>query len=75
MLLQRTMESEDPDDCRETFIEEVNEVREEPVEFNESLWEKSSGKIFREHVKQYKKKPDFQPDPNFVFGCILICVM
>ena len=69
------MESEDPDDCRETFLEEENEVSEEPDEFNESLWEKSSGKILREHVKQCKKKPDFQPDPKFVFGCILICVM
>ena len=54
------MESEDPDDCREPFVEEENGVREEPVVFNESLWEKSSGKILREHVKQYKKKPDFQ---------------
>ena len=31
------MESEDPDDCRETFLEEENHVREEPVQFNESL--------------------------------------
>ena len=69
------MESEDPDDCREPFVEEENGVREEPVVFNESLWEKSSGKIFREHVKQYKKKPDFQPDPKFFFGWFLICVM
>ena len=65
------MESEDPDDCRETFLEEVNDVR----EFNESLWEKSSGKILKEHVREYKKKPDCKLDPKSIFGWFLVCVM
>ena len=69
------MASEDPDDCRETFTEEENDVREEPVQFNESLWEKSSGKILRQHVKEYKKKPDCKPDPKSIFGWFLVCVM
>jgi len=73
------MASEDPDDCRETFTEEENDVREEPVQFNESLWEKSSGKILREHVKQYTEKPDCKldckPDPKSIFGWFLICVI
>ena len=76
------MESEEPNDCRETFVEEENGVREEPVVFNESLWEKSSGKILREHVKQYKKKPDLQnitkdskSFSKFAFGWFLVCLM
>lgn len=70
-----TMESEEPDDCRETVLEEETEVSEEPVVFNESLWEKSSGKIMREHFKEYKKKPDCKFDIKSIFGWFLVCVM
>ena len=73
------MESEDPDDCRESFLEVETEVREEPVVFNESLWGKSSGKILRQHFEEYKKKPDltkdFKSHFKFAFGCILLSLM
>ena len=58
-----------------THINNKLPFSEDPVVFDETLWEKSSGKILREHVKEYKKKPDFQPDIKFYFGFILLCVM